>query len=120
MTGNNTLETLLTERDVAGLLKVSIATIRRRRLLGQPPAWIKVGASVRYSPSELAGFVESRRIGGGCRQLVGDNWAMIVKRVLLGIIIVVVVLAFVVHRSPQAAGRMHIFPHEKARTLGER
>jgi hypothetical protein len=42
------LQELLTEREVARLLKVSVATIRRRRLLRQPPTWLKIGALVRY------------------------------------------------------------------------
>ena len=44
----NQVEELLTEHDVARLLRVSVATIRRRRLFGQPPDYIKIGASVRY------------------------------------------------------------------------
>ena len=50
----STLEELLTEHDVARLLKVSVATIRRRRLLRQPPVWVKIGASVRYKPAAVA------------------------------------------------------------------
>jgi hypothetical protein len=50
-------EELLTEHDVARILKLSVATIRRRRLLRQPPTWIKIGASVRYKPSSIAAFL---------------------------------------------------------------
>ena len=60
-----TLESLLNEHDVARLLKVSVPTIRRRRLLGQPPEWIKIGASVRYRPEDLQAWLESRPTGGG-------------------------------------------------------
>jgi predicted DNA-binding transcriptional regulator AlpA len=67
MTGetvSHALEQLLTEREVAKILRVSVATIRRRRLLNQPPTWIKIGASVRYSHQSISAFLESRPSGG--------------------------------------------------------
>jgi predicted DNA-binding transcriptional regulator AlpA len=59
------LEQLLTEKDVAEILRVSVATIRRRRLLKQLPVWIKIGAAVRYKPEDIAAWLESRPCGGG-------------------------------------------------------
>jgi hypothetical protein len=53
------IEALLNEREVAELLKVSVATIRRRRLFQQPPEWVKIGASVRYRPETIKLLVES-------------------------------------------------------------
>jgi predicted DNA-binding transcriptional regulator AlpA len=58
-TTDNPLESLLTEREVAKLLKVSVATMRRRRLLGQPPEWVKIGSSVRYKPDSVHRLIES-------------------------------------------------------------
>jgi len=58
---STTLQELLTEREVARLLKVSIATIRRRRLLRQPPNWVKIGASVRYRQTDITALID----GGG-------------------------------------------------------
>jgi hypothetical protein len=58
-------EQLLTEHDVAKILRVSVATIRRRRLLKQPPIWIKIGANVRYTPQSISTFLKSRPSGGG-------------------------------------------------------
>jgi predicted DNA-binding transcriptional regulator AlpA len=55
---NNSLETLLTEHQVAELLKVSVATIRRRRLLRQPPDFVKIGASVRYRREAIQRLIE--------------------------------------------------------------
>ena len=52
-------ETLLTEYQVAELLKVSVATIRRRRLLRQPPDFLKIGASVRYRRESIQRLIES-------------------------------------------------------------
>jgi hypothetical protein len=56
---NNPLETLLTEHQVAELLKVSVATIRRRRLFRQPPDFLKIGASVRYRGEAIQRLIES-------------------------------------------------------------
>jgi hypothetical protein len=41
-------EPLLTEQQVAELLNISVASLRRRRLLRRPPDFIKIGSSVRY------------------------------------------------------------------------
>ncbi len=53
------LEALLTEREVAKLLKVSVATIRRRRLFRLPPKWLKLGSSVRYEPDVIRHLIEN-------------------------------------------------------------
>jgi predicted DNA-binding transcriptional regulator AlpA len=61
----NNLDHLLNEFAVAELLGVSVATIRRWRLLQQGPKYVKVGASaVRYRPSDLSVWLESRPTGG--------------------------------------------------------
>jgi predicted DNA-binding transcriptional regulator AlpA len=60
----NALEQLLTEHEVAKILRVSVATMRRRRLLNHPPTWIKIGASVRYTPESISAFLKSRPSGG--------------------------------------------------------
>jgi len=56
---NNSLQDLLTEHDVAKLLKISVATIRRRRLFRQPPDFLKIGASVRYRREAIHRLLES-------------------------------------------------------------
>jgi predicted DNA-binding transcriptional regulator AlpA len=56
---NNPLESLLTEHQVSELVKVSVATIRRRRLLRQPPDFVKIGASVRYRREAIQRLIES-------------------------------------------------------------
>ena len=55
---NNPIEALLTEQEVAKLLKVSVATIRRRRLFRQPPEYLKIGASVRYRREAIQRLIE--------------------------------------------------------------
>ena len=64
---NNQLETLLTEHQVAELLRVSVATIRRRRLLQQPPDFVKLGASVRYRRETIQRLIESAEQHMGTR-----------------------------------------------------
>lgn len=59
------VETLLTEHDVANLLNVSVATIRRRRLFCQPPEFIKIGASVRYRPESIKRLIETAESSTG-------------------------------------------------------
>lgn len=56
---NNPPEALLTEHEVAQLLKVSVATMRRRRLFRQPPEYLKIGASVRYRRAAIQRLIES-------------------------------------------------------------
>jgi prophage regulatory protein len=63
-TANNTLERLLNEHDVARVTGLSVATIRRRRLLRQPPKFIKLGAAVKYKPADVAAWIDSQPTGG--------------------------------------------------------
>ena len=61
----NTLETLLTEHDVARITGLSVASVRRWRLLRQGPKYLKIGAAVRYKPEDISEWLESRPSGGG-------------------------------------------------------
>jgi predicted DNA-binding transcriptional regulator AlpA len=54
---------LMTEHQVAELLGVSVATIRKRRLLRQRPTFLKIGARVLYRPEEVRDFIESAAAG---------------------------------------------------------
>jgi predicted DNA-binding transcriptional regulator AlpA len=62
---NTRLTTLLNEYDVAGITGLSVASVRRWRLLRQGPKFIKIGAAVRYKPEDISGWLESRPTGGG-------------------------------------------------------
>jgi predicted DNA-binding transcriptional regulator AlpA len=55
---SNTPNALLDEHQVAKLLNVSVATIRRRRLFRQPPDFVKIGASVRYRRETIQQLIE--------------------------------------------------------------
>ena len=59
------LETLMTEHHLARITGMSVATVRRWRLLRQGPKYIKIGAAVRYKPEDVSAWLESRPTGGG-------------------------------------------------------
>jgi predicted DNA-binding transcriptional regulator AlpA len=61
----NTLEELLNEHDVARLTGLSVATVRRWRLLRQGPRYIKIGAAVRYKAEDISAWLGLRPTGGG-------------------------------------------------------
>jgi predicted DNA-binding transcriptional regulator AlpA len=55
---------LLNEGQVAQLLGISVASLRRWRLLRQGPKYIKVGSAVRYKPDDVTAWIDSRPSGG--------------------------------------------------------
>jgi predicted DNA-binding transcriptional regulator AlpA len=59
------LQNLLNEHEVARIIGLSVASVRRWRLLRQGPKYIKIGAAVRYRPEDVAAWLESRPTGGG-------------------------------------------------------
>ena len=59
------LETLLNEHDVARITSLSVASVRRWRLLRLGPKYIKIGAAVRYKREDVAAWLETRPSGGG-------------------------------------------------------
>jgi predicted DNA-binding transcriptional regulator AlpA len=61
---HNTIKNLLNEYDVARITGLSVASVRRWRLLRQGPKYLKIGAAVRYKPEDLASWLESRPTGG--------------------------------------------------------
>ena len=60
----NCIETLLNEHDVARITGLSVASVRRWRLLRQGPKYLKIGAAVRYKRDDLAAWIEARPTGG--------------------------------------------------------
>jgi excisionase family DNA binding protein len=52
---------LLTVADVAGLLKISIPSVRRLQL-GRLIPFIKVGGSVRFTRSDIVAYLTKRRV----------------------------------------------------------
>ena len=55
------LDQLLTEDQAAERLNWSKKTLQRRRWEGNPPAFVKLGRTVRYSLRDLEAFIEAGR-----------------------------------------------------------
>jgi predicted DNA-binding transcriptional regulator AlpA len=64
-TASSVPRSLLNERDVSRITGMSLATVRRWRLLGQGPKYKKIGTAVRYRPEDVAAWLESCPTGGG-------------------------------------------------------
>jgi len=60
----NAIEALFNEYDVARITRLSVASVRRWRLLRQGPRYLKIGAAVRYKPEDVSAWLESRPAGG--------------------------------------------------------
>lgn len=63
MTSNNNEKAigLLTEKQVAERLAISTKALQRWRLVGQGPAFVKVGRCVRYEPQAVEDYVSRAR-----------------------------------------------------------
>ncbi len=59
--GANPDNRLVNEHEAAARLGLTVATLRRWRLARRGPRWIKVGAAVRYAPSDIGAFIEAGR-----------------------------------------------------------
>jgi hypothetical protein len=58
-------DNLLSETEVAERLKWSVYTLRDRRSRGKPPAFIRIGSSVRYDPAIIQAFIDAGRVSPG-------------------------------------------------------
>ena len=58
------LETLLDEKELSRLFRVSIGTLRFWRTIGRGPRYRKVGQLVRYAPSDVHEWLNRRPTGG--------------------------------------------------------
>lgn len=56
--------TLMTEIELSEQLNVSLASLRRWRLEGRGPRFVKVGSLVRYRPEDLDEWLASLPAGG--------------------------------------------------------
>jgi hypothetical protein len=59
MTGFET--ELLTEEEVAGLLRLSVRTLQAWRLCDRGPAWTRIHGVVRYPIADLRSFIAAGR-----------------------------------------------------------
>ena len=55
---------LLNEQQVSEMLGVSVASLRRWRLLRRGPRFFKLGSAVRYSQEDINAWLRSRPTGG--------------------------------------------------------
>jgi predicted DNA-binding transcriptional regulator AlpA len=60
-------KTLLNERDIARIIGMSVASVRRWRLRDEGPPYLKLSSAVRYRPEDLKLWLDSRPMGGGKR-----------------------------------------------------
>jgi excisionase family DNA binding protein len=62
------MQNFLTEKEVAKQISVSLASLRRWRLVDRGPRFVKVGALVRYRPEDLQQWMETLPAGGAIPQ----------------------------------------------------
>ncbi|OFW11942.1 MAG: hypothetical protein A3H27_15830 [Acidobacteria bacterium RIFCSPLOWO2_02_FULL_59_13] len=62
--GGIEIESLLDEKELARLIRVSVGTLRYWRVEGRGPRYRKVGQLVRYAPSDVLEWLNSRPSGG--------------------------------------------------------
>ena len=74
------MQNFLTEREVAKQIRVSLASLRRWRLLQRGPRFIKVGALVRYRPEDLEQWMENfpSEVGIGMNGAMSNPLASII------------------------------------------
>jgi predicted DNA-binding transcriptional regulator AlpA len=58
-------QSLLTEQALAKHIQVSLAALRRWRIEGRGPKYLKLGALVRYRPEDVARWLASVPAKGG-------------------------------------------------------
>jgi excisionase family DNA binding protein len=65
MIDTNLAQMLLTETEVAKQLRVSLAALRKWRVLNRGPQFLKVGSLVRYRQADINQWLDSVPVGGG-------------------------------------------------------
>ncbi len=58
-------ELYLSDREVAAVLGVSVALVRKWRLLGKGPVYRRLGRAVRYCSTDLGEWLKNCPTGGG-------------------------------------------------------
>jgi predicted DNA-binding transcriptional regulator AlpA len=72
------METLINEKQLSEKLQLSLACLRRWRLCGTGPLYIKVGPLVRYRPEDIETWMADLPRGGeGRSQLLGQQSARV-------------------------------------------
>lgn len=55
---NSATLTTCSEHEAAAILGFSVKTLQKRRWLGQPPVFLKIGRKVRYRLSDLHAYLD--------------------------------------------------------------
>ena len=71
MPDTNLAQILLTETEVAKQLRVSLAALRKWRVLNRGPQFLKIGSLVRYRQADINLWLESVPVGGGSQDREG-------------------------------------------------
>jgi predicted DNA-binding transcriptional regulator AlpA len=53
------MEELLDQKSAAQLLKLSVRTLERHRVMGTGPAFCRLGRAIRYRESDIRAWIES-------------------------------------------------------------
>ncbi len=53
------LDPLLSDRDVARILRCARSSLQKSRVRGDGPPWVKLGGLVRYRPEDIAAYIAS-------------------------------------------------------------
>jgi hypothetical protein len=67
------MSNLMTEEEVSKRLSVSLASLRRWRLLQKGPIFVKIGSLVRYRPEDLESWLASLPTGGSAQKEIGPR-----------------------------------------------
>ncbi len=65
MADTNIAQTLLTETEVSKQLRVSLAALRKWRVMNRGPQFLKIGSLVRYRQGDIDQWLASVPVGGG-------------------------------------------------------
>ena len=60
--GGSNFQVLLTTAQAASLLHIKATTLRKWRVRGVGPAWVKLGGAVRYLITDLDTYVDQAKI----------------------------------------------------------
>jgi predicted DNA-binding transcriptional regulator AlpA len=77
---DDAIERLINEHQVADLIGVSVATVRRWRLHGRGPRYLKIGVLVRYCPRAVRAWLMARPTGGDSDDASSRQKLMLRKR----------------------------------------
>jgi len=62
------MDALFDEKQAAQMLACSVAALRKWRLLGKGPAYVKIGRLVRYRHADLMAYLDANRVQPGQKE----------------------------------------------------